>query len=427
MIKKFIRNIFQLLFTAIFFPLKYLIKKGRVVVLSGPNKYLYSDNCRYLYEYLSTDKSLRVYWYTDSIDVKEYLKSKGCLYISLSNPLKLIVILLQTRVIFNSGDSYINLFGIIDNSSVHKICLTHGIGPKFESMACDQYWGKHIKQTHRFDYINFPSSYAVKQIGLKLYKLPKDKIVSLGYPRCDQFYDSESIHQSFKQKNYIKSTLNCDFDLESKFILYTPTWRPYKYNFPILNMDGFEFTKFNNWLKNKNIYFLSTFHLNEMSDEEVEKIKQKSEIYIDENKVIKNNISIKEINNKFERIKMIDKNYQNLFDVNKLMIEIDILLNDYSTTSVDISILNKPQIFFLPDSDIYSKNQDFMENYRNIIPGSEITNYTEFINQLDDIIKNKSKYISKYKSRSESLLDKYLYKKPTCSSRNISNFIQALL
>tara|TARA_B100001996_G_C18447970_1_gene511073 strand:- start:8 stop:586 length:579 start_codon:yes stop_codon:yes gene_type:complete len=192
-------------------------------------------------------------------------------------------------------------------------------------------------------------------------------------------------------------------------------------------MDGFEFTKFNNWLKNKNIYFLSTFHLNEMSDEEVEKIKQKSEIYIDENKVIKNNISIKEINNKFERIKMIDKNYQNLFDVNKLMIEIDILLNDYSTTSVDISILNKPQIFFLPDSDIYSKNQDFMENYRNIIPGSEITNYTEFINQLDDIIKNKSKYISKYKSRSESLLDKYLYKKPTCSSRNISNFIQALL
>ena len=54
---------------------------------------------------------------------------------------------------------------------------------------------------------------------------------------------------------------------------------------------------------------------------------------------IKNNI-----NNRVVNI----LNHETLVDINDLMIY-DILINDYSTTSVDFSITGKPQIFCLPD------------------------------------------------------------------------------
>ena len=34
-----------------------------------------------------------------------------------------------------------------------------------------------------------------------------------------------------------------------------------------------------------------------------------------------------------------------MFDINEFMNEVDILLNDYTTTSTDFALLNRPQIF----------------------------------------------------------------------------------
>ena len=54
-----------------------------------------------------------------------------------------------------------------------------------------------------------------------------------------------------------------------------------------------------------------------------------------------------------KRIKLIDSiNQHPFYDTNSFMMEVDILINDYSTTSTDFSLLKRPQIFFMPDFDI---------------------------------------------------------------------------
>ena len=132
-----------------------------------------------------------------------------------------------------------------------------------------------------------------------------NKIVSFGYPRCDQFYDKTFVQNTFNKREQVNILFNYKLTPNDKVILYTPTWRPYHYDLPILKMKGMNLIEFNKWLKHNDYYFVYTSHLNEDID-------QKYYFQAD-------------------RIKMIDRNISNLFDINKLMMEIDILLNDYST------------------------------------------------------------------------------------------------
>ena len=57
----------------------------------------------------------------------------------------------------------------------------------------------------------------------------------------------------------------------------------------------------------------------------------------------------------------------------------DILINDYSTISVDFSILNKPQIFVMPDLCKYAKTDGFNEEYKDTIVGPSVNKFSDLI------------------------------------------------
>ena len=80
-------------------------------------------------------------------------------------------------------------------------------------------------------------------------------------------------------------------------------------------LDGYNEDEFCNYLEENNLYMIFSSHpiMN-----------------------IKNNINNRVIN---------ILNHETLVDINDLMIYSDILINDYSTTSVDFSITRKPQMF----------------------------------------------------------------------------------
>ena len=166
-------------------------------------------------------------------------------------------------------------------------------------------------------------------------------------------------------------------------------------------MKDMNLREFNKWLIDNDFYFVYTNHLNEDSN--------------------------KKYHFQADRIKMIDRNISNLFDINKLMMEIDILLNDYSTSSVDIAILDKPQIFFLPDANIYSKKDNFIEEYRSTMPGIEIQDYSSFIEKIKYIKNNKVSYLLEYKNKSIKLLEKYLYNSNIKSAEKFNQFINRII
>lgn len=398
-------------------PLKYLIKKKNIVILSGPDSFQYCDNCRYLYEYLSENNAFKVYWFTNSETVKKYLDDNNLLYISSSNPIMLIYILLKSKFILNSGDAYLNTFNLSDNPFTYKICLNHGAGP-MQTLGNSYYYhgdNKNIGKEkaavdrereinleryrmNKFNYSIFTSKYTNEKIGSGQYKLPKEKILALGYPRNDHLYNKKEASKAITKKDYCRFIIDNQIKSTDKVVLYTPTWRSYVYNLPILDMPAFDITEFNDWLEENNIYFIVTYH------------------------------SIRKpqgLTNKYNRIKMIVKEDNPLFDINKLMLETDILLNDYSSTSIDFGILKRPQLFFLSDYDRYSKTYNFIEDYKRLMPGKEIYNYDEFIESLKNIIMNPENYFNKYKEINKELLDKYYDVGHTKSSRQIEDLLMS--
>ena len=111
------------------YPLKYIFPK-RYIVFSGTTNYNYNGNSKYLFEYLSKKSTYDVYWFTRSKIIKEHLRKNNFNYLSYSNPFKLIIISVMTKIIINDGDDYFNIFGLSDTKRTFKISLYHGFGPK---------------------------------------------------------------------------------------------------------------------------------------------------------------------------------------------------------------------------------------------------------------------------------------------------------
>ena len=390
-----LKSFFKIFIKIILYLPKKIIRKENIIVISGHDYYSYSGNSRFLYEYLSRNTDFEIYWFTDNEHLKTYLKSLNFRYISTKNIIKTIWVLLKTKVVINSGDSYINMFSILDNKNVYKISLTHGFGPKTDNLKLDN---NSIDAIHKFDFINFPSEYTCENNGIKLYKLPKDKIISLGYPKNDVLQDEQQSAYLYKKKPII-NMLFPDIDhTEATIILYTPTWRPYQSELPLTEIDGYTKEKFLTLLNNKNILFIYSLHptnppKNTFNDNRVS--------YINNN--------------------------QTFGDINQLRHETDILMNDYSTTSVDYSITKKPQMFCLPDHENYIKHINIEKNYHKSIPGDSFNDFDGLKNIIDEILDSNEKYVDKYKKNNREYLNKYYDIYIRNSSERFKFFIEQLM
>ena len=120
------------------------------------------------------------------------------------------------------------------------------------------------------------------------------------------------------------------------------------------------------------------------------------------------------------------------------MIESDILLNDYSATTTDYSLLDKAQLFCMPDYNHYwgHKNMKFMRDgdfdqsltgYRESIPGDEIDDYHVFKEKLTYIMGNYNSYLNKYEGKKNIILSKYYDIKKSDSCVRFKNLLEKIL
>ena len=375
-----LRKIFKIILSLFFFPLRYLIPK-KTIIFSGTNNYNYNGNSRFLYEYLSEKTDLQVYWFTRSKSIKDYLIKNRFKYISYSNPIKLILVASFAKIVINDGDNYFNIFGLCDSKMTIKLSLYHGFGPKITLATSSNPEARNVqlRRINKFDYVNFTSEYLAKNISNSIFHLPYKKVVINGFPRNDIFYDKKIVADSYKQKNIIKNYFKSNINDNTKIILYTPTWRPYDYNLPLIDLNGYQEDLFNDFLSKNNLFFIYTLH----------------KVHLPK-KIIKNS----------DRILYVDDRYS-LYDANLLMMETDILINDYSTTSVDYSILQKPQLFCIPDYEIYKNTKGFLENYVDTMPGNQTHNFDDFLSNIMNILSEPMKYLEKYENKRKNLLQKY--------------------
>lgn len=357
-----IKKIFKLFLSVLLSPLKIIPLKKDTIIIQSTSPNSYSNNTRYLYEFLSK-KKLNVYWYCQNKKVKDYLKKRKSNFISLSNPLKLIFITLKAKVIIDGGSNYFNFLNLIPNSS-KKIHIGHGAANKmvlhkfYKSNVADFYFNK-------FDYVNFPSKYTIDMVAKKIYKLSNSKIVKLGYPK---FEELKKKNKSIRKKK--------------KVIFYTPTWRPYKYPLPLINLKNFNLKDFQIFLRENNIKFIYSRHsINSNFHEDA----------IADNK----------------NIFFIDNEKNPLFDTTKFLKKVDLLINDCSSTSIESLFINVPQLNIFPDLKRYNRESGFLNNYEENLTGPLVYDYENFKKYINLYLKKSAHYKKKFFKK--NLIEKNRY------------------
>lgn len=352
------------------------LKKEFIVIQSfSPN--IYSDNSRFLYEYLSKKKDIKIFWYTQNSVIENYLKVKNLKYINNKNILKAIWVTLKTKIVIDTGSSYFNFLNLLSDDTI-KVCLGHGAGLKllkFKYINTGKY-----ETYSQFNYVNFTSNFTIKNLAKKNYNLEDSKIIKYGYPRIE----------NLKIKNNSKPIL--EYLIENKYrpkkiLYYTPTWRPYNYKLPLLNLKNFDLKKFNFFLKKNNFLFFYTINTaNAPSESE---------------------------NKKFQNIIYIDRDKKPLFDTTSFLREIDILINDCATTTTEFSLLNKPQIHIFPDLKKYESRVGFLIDYKKNKAGPLCKNFSTLKKEILNYSNSKKKYIKKYKSINKRNINNFydMYKK----------------
>ncbi len=381
----------------IFGILRIFVKKENIVLFIASNMYRYSGNTKYLYQYFNTHSNDKCYWITESKEVINHLKTLNYRYISNDNPFKKLFVILKSKVIYSSGTSFYDPFGLISNDkNIIKICTMHGTGPKLTIERSNDVKKtlKLISDINSYDFISLSTEYARDIIGFNQLVLPKSKIKILGTPKQDALLDEKYIQKKYNEKNIIKNIFGSKYK-NQKIIYYTPTFRDYKSTLPLIDISEFNENDFNKFLTENNLLFLYSYH--SMSNF---------------------NMVLKETDN----IRFIDNNENHLFDNIELMTEIDLLVGDYSTLSTDFSILNKPQLFIIPDYKQINDTKGFAEDLRKMMPGKEISTYQELCINILKNINNVQSYLKEFNENISELSRKYIEDRKLTSCEKFLRF-----
>ena len=393
MLIKLLKILIKFLFYIFIYPLKFFATKRNIIMMNSFHPNVYCDNTKYLFEYLSKHTDYEIYWITKNKRIFNYLNKNNYNCIDISKNLGYVYylfLIIQSKIIIESGTKFASPINLKLNKTI-KITTFHGNGPKTVAtpkMTVPLDDGslktiypkiKEISNINKFDYVNFTSNFMVENSAQNQFEIPKEKIIKFGSPRCDQFFNINYIKEKYNEKSITNNLLTDGYNGTGRVILYTPTWRPYEYDLPLFELEGLNsIHHLNKYLNDNDIYFFYSIH----------------SAFNAPKKLPSTN-----------RIIFIDNiNKHHFYDTNAFMLETDILINDYSNTSTDFAILNRPQIFFMPDYDRYLKEKGFLEDYKSILPGKEISDFKDFTSTIDLYISNVELYRSDYKA----VIDKYM-------------------
>lgn len=211
-------------------------------------------------------------------------------------------------------------------------------------------------------YSNFiVSSPEITDIYANAHAMDKEKVLGLGVPRTDIFYD-----ENYKKEELAKFYEEYPNLKNKEIILYAPTFR-----------DTYELDTEINWEK-----------LSQSLDDD--------EVFI-----IKRHLMTKEDIMNGEK-------YDNIFYIEDvslftLMFASKLLITDYSSVIFEYSLLNRPVIHYCPDYERYLQDREFYLDFDNELYGEIIKNPKYFIqkiinkdyeNDIEKLEKFKLKYMS---------------------------------
>lgn len=257
-----------------------------------------------------------------------------------------------------------------------NVHLGHGHPVKYDNKPGPK--PKYSKKAKGIDIFVVESEF-LKEVHHKRFPstIPDEKYSITGYPRNDALLEP-SADVATEWERFKKSK---QFRIEQT-ILYAPTQRqPNEINatstVDLFPFDDFRFDVLQEFLENSQSILLIKLHPSDL-------------------KRLENGIGYPTVHATdsletfiemlagFERIEIIDSDHM-LQDSNELLPFIHVLVTDYSSIYHDFLLLNRPMLFIPYDYTTFKQDFGFGYNYRDHLPGPEITSFDEFINTLSNL------------------------------------------
>lgn len=369
--------------------LSYLIpkKKGLWVFGSWFGKQ-YSDNSKYIFEYICQNKKeINSVWITKNEDIKKELDNCGYKCLRYDS-IKAILTLLRAEVVFMT-QSYEDLSSIFFIGASYQVQLWHGVAFKKIGFDRDNKNISLIKMINKSLYkfwstasLYIAPSNEYKSKLISAFEVEPTLVLEVGQPR-NVILSQNNKGNVKKIKEKFEKLYNVQLN-NRKVITYMPTFRD-------SGDKVFSFTDLN--------------------------IEQSN--FLDE--ILKESIIIEKSHFVSNKSESKDKNIItiNNCDTQELLLITDLLITDYSSCFFDFLILDKPIIHYIYDYDFY-KNEDrgLYYDINEIKCGDIAYNFEELLVCINDNIN--SKLIKDYSRLRNDVRSRFI----TFENRN--NFIKLI-
>lgn len=234
----------------------------------------------------------------------------------------------------------------------------------------------------------FVSSEAIIPLYSEAFAISENKVLSLGTPRTDIFFD-----ENYKEE--VRKKLFKEFPafLGKRIILFAPTFRG------LGNKDAFYPEK---------AFSVKDF-MKGLSADVILMIKQ--------HPFVKTSLSVPDEYK--ERVFDLSKG----FPINDLLFITDLLITDYSSSVFEAALLDIPMLFYVFDEETYLRERDIYGDFDSFIPGKKTRSMTELIEKTGCIlsgVQSQSYDLKAFKERYLSALDGK-------STERIRNYILSLV
>jgi CDP-glycerol glycerophosphotransferase (TagB/SpsB family) len=344
-IKQKINALKQLLYLIVLSP--FIKRDNNLWLFGNRGGWYYTDNSKYLFEYIADNKTEKSIWITRRKNIYNYLKVKGY-NVEIAYSLKGCLAILKAGVgIVSVSRADISTKGVAD---IKFIQLWHGTPIKSIDIGL---------LNENYDMVTVAAKGYLDNTDLM--STSKDYNYTLtGFPRNDIFSHPPNIQ--------LLESLKKEYEFE-KIIFYLPTYRSYNNDneFDLLKDYNFSLKKIEGILKAEKALLLFKPHPVDFSSYDYSDFFKSKNIHI---------IAP-------------DSVFTDVYDYLPLT---DIMISDYSGILLDFLITEKPVIFAPFDIDKYKKEVSFCIRYDDICCGPVCNNWDEVCEAIYELLSRKDRW-----------------------------------
>jgi len=361
LLKSLISRVYWILFfgpwTWMFRAASWLVPKQANLFIFGSNEGKhFSDNSRSLFEYIqSNDDSIRAVWFTNNKEVYKKIDEEYPGSVVMSPSFKSAYIYLRAKeAIISYGYQDLCKMPWIPSIKVNQ--FWHGVPIKKIGLLRNSTktksdygptWPIFIKWIDKVDRFFVASDYE-RRVYIQAFSLPEDRFVLSGNPRNDLLYETSAKKES-----------------PGNVILYAPTFRSRHHDGQndngVLIHPNIDETTMHNFLVRNNARLIVRPH------------------WIDGKRTFNS-----------DRIECVTHDEEP--NLNRIFVNSDILITDYSSAFIDWLILDRPLIFVPYDLESYEEKNGFLDDYEALVPQPIRLDAEEALIEIEKAIVDRNRY-----------------------------------